>query len=787
MKQILRLAAVLLPCLWSAFAQQTSRIEGWVKDDHGTGMANIAVELKQGDTTAAKQYTDVHGHFAFDAVTPGRYNVSLRLADGTQYELVANAMPGATVALEQEIPANVGLIEKMTVFAASRETEGVLAAAAAITPVDPLNKTLYGAEGQVPSIMAGVPGAEVTQSGLFDFNFNVRGFNSLLNRRMAVQVDGRDPSVPFLGNQEWASLATMTDDIETLEVLRGPSAALYGKNSFNGVVNMTTLAPRDSIGGRLRFTFGQLKTAKLDGRWARGLGRGWYLKIGGGYLGSDDFSVSRNKTVEYPGLPMEVIPLPTRHVDLASGSVRADKYFSERTVLTIEGGVQSLAGPVFVSGIGRAQSDSIRTWTRSRFATPGWTLSFFSNTRNSPDQPALGSGVPIAIRDRNVQGEVQWDHKLAKGTTLMAGGNFAYETVDTRGKSGVQTLLSRPVAIHRGAVFGQVRQKAGERLTLSAALRMDASELHDTQFSPRASALYSLSTNQSLWASYSEAFQVANYAELFVQAPAGPPLDLSNVEAMLKPLLGNVSLGLNFVPVLALGNEHLKVEKIRSVQTGYTRLFRNRSLVTIDYYNNRMRDFITDVLPGVNPQYGPYHAPSALSPQVRSLVEGALNSAIPGFTNGPGGVPWIVLSLANVGRVSSQGVEIGATGWIGSSWQYNSSYSWFDYSLNDPASRSLVHSNSAKHRAAAGLGYRKQRFNVDARYRWTDAFFFASGIFHGPVPTYSVVDLGASYQISPKWEIGVNAGNLLNNEHYEIFGGDILKRHVLGFVAFAWK
>ena len=65
--------------------------------------------------------------------------------------------------------------------------------------------------GQAPRIIESAPGVDFTQSGLYDFNFNARGFNSSLNRRILTLVDGRDPSVPFLGAQEWAALSFPMD------------------------------------------------------------------------------------------------------------------------------------------------------------------------------------------------------------------------------------------------------------------------------------------------------------------------------------------------------------------------------------------------------------------------------------------------------------------------------------------------------------------------------------------------------------------------------------------------
>jgi iron complex outermembrane receptor protein len=206
----------------------------------------------------------------------------------------------------------------------------------------------------VPKLLEFTPGVEVTQSGLYDFNLNTRGFNSSLNRRVVTLVDGRDPSVPFLGAQEWAAISFPMDDLQNVELVRGPSSALYGANAFNGVLNMVTKNPRDTGGGLFRLTAGELETLNLDFRHAAEISDSWAYKFVAGWRESGDFTVSRNASIEYPGLPREAIPLQVLDDDeIGLAGLRFDKYFASGHVATIEGGYAQLQGPAFQTGIGR--------------------------------------------------------------------------------------------------------------------------------------------------------------------------------------------------------------------------------------------------------------------------------------------------------------------------------------------------------------------------------------------------------------------------------------------------
>ena len=769
-------------------APPAAALKGVVVNDDG-GVRGVTVVLLRADVAVATTITDADGAFAFPGLDRDTYAIEFTLGEQMARLDSVIVQAGATTTIEQRVPWRAGFGQSVTVYAASRRLERIVEAPSAITSVPLQAIELQSASGQVPRLLEFTPGVQTTQSGLYDFNLNVRGFNTHLTRRIQTIVDGRDPSIPFLSSQEWASFALALDDIASVELMRGPSAALYGPNSFNGVLNIQTLAPRESQGGRVKVLFGDLNTAGVSGRWAGGIGREWFLKAIGGYLRSGDFSRSRNESVEYGGVPLEAIPLPTRHDAVAAGSLRADKYLANGRVLTLEAGVSSIAGPVLLTTTGRAQPDAVRTWTRVNVNSAGWNALAYTNTRNSDDRPSPTSGAPLWAHDTNARIEFQGNRAWRQGAIrVVAGGAYGRQSVDTSDDRGVQTLLSRAVVSHLGGLFAQADLRPTRRVKLVVASRWDASTLHDAQFSPKVAAVFDLSPRQAIRVSYNRAFQVANYAELFVQVPAGPPLDLSRAEAAFAPLLGDVRLGLGLVPLLVRGNEQLRVERIRGFEAGYRGMVGEHAFVAADVYYTRMRDFITDALPGVNPQYPPWAPPATLSEPARSIVQRALNEAIPGLSNDPAtGAPIFVLSLGNAGEVDSHGMELGVNWMVHPRVMLDANYGWFGFTVREKSFAADVHPNVPAHQASGGLSYLSGPVTAALHYRWADRFQWASGIFVGPVPAYGVATLDASYRLQPGWSLGVNVSNLLNNVHYEVFGGDLLRRRVVGWLGRSWK
>ena len=187
-----------------------------------------------------------------------------------------------------------------------------------------------------------------------------------------------------------------------------------------------------------------------------------------------------------------------------------------------------------------------------------------------------------------------------------------------------------------GSVFGQIEYRLTERLNGVASARWDRSTLHDGRVSPRVAAVYTLAPSQTLRVTYGRAFQAANLTEYFLNIPVAPPIDLSPVEAALSHSSEIHRSGCGNVPILAVGNDHLRVERIDSAEVGYQGVIGGRLLVNASVYRNRLKDFITYLLPQVgtslgrlNSSFGPYTPPSSLSPAAAAIVTETLEGVLP--------------------------------------------------------------------------------------------------------------------------------------------------------------
>lgn len=767
----------------------------------GTPLAGVTVVV---DGTSITAITDDEGRFVLPGVPAGTR--SLTLVRGERIALIGDVVvaAAATAVVEHDGEWTAGFTEALVVSAPSRHNERVIDAPGAVTSVSADEIARQASHGQVPRILEFTPGVQVTQSGVYDYNINTRGFNSSLNRRVAALIDGRDPSIQFLGSPEWSAIGFPLDDLASVELLRGPSAALYGANASSGVLNLITRRPRDSRGGLARITFGQLDTVNADVRWAGALGRGWYIKAVGTARSHGDFAESRVGQVEYsvpcPAglsgncLPTERVPLARDRTRSMSGGLRVDKYLPRDLLMVMEGGVSEMAGPVAQTGIGRAQFLEVsRPWARVDLSSPRLTVLASYMQRNAPRQQALSSGVNLAVDSSRTQVEGQANDVIAGGRLrYVVGVSSTREALDSADpSSGQQTVLYEPVSSHREAVFGQLDWQISPVVKIVAAGRVDANTLHASRFSPKAAIVFAPHHAHGLRLTYNEAFQVPNYSEFFLQADAAPPANLGALEALCTR--AGVPCGLDRTRVLALGNRNLQVESIRTVEAGYKGVMGRRAFVTADYYRSRASDFVTDLLPQlgtalgrVNPAFGPWQAPAAL-PSATAATIRALAPAT--LSNSADGQPILaVASYANLGVVNSQGIDLGVQYYVATGWRLAASYSWLqvDIQAPPPGLDALLLPNAPAHSGSGGISYAGTRYDVAADVRWSESFRWAVGVFQGPVPAYATADVSANYRVARHVSLGVHAANVLDNRHWQAFGGDILRRRVLGHVRYDW-
>jgi len=813
MHTLFKFIALCLLTVTALGAMADGRVKGVVRTDAGQA-AGVSVVFTSGGKEVASTVTDGSGNFRVN-LPAGSYTAAFSAAGLEPNSETVEVTDGGTLTMDVMMISKMNVQESMVVQSASRRAERIVEAPAAVTVITNKELSAQVASAQLPRVLENTPGVELAQSGAYDFNVNARGFNSSLNRRVLVLIDGRNPAVGFLGNQEWSTLPFPLDEIDNVEFVRGPGSALYGANAFSGVLNIRTKKPSNSLGGNVTVNGGELDTAGIALRYAGELGSQWSYRINAGYRESTTWSESRTANdlgadgqFEYAGLGPELVPFDNKDLNATFGSLRLDYEFGDN-ILTVEGGTSKSENGLTVTGIGRVRIDeSERPYYRVNLNGPRYNISYDNTMRKTPiGQTSMSSGGKL-WEDSSIQHlEAQFNYTWRDRLFMVGGAAYTDQDIDTANERGLQTLMRNAHKEDQQSLYGQATFKVNDHFDLVLAGRWDDSSLHDAQESPKAAIVWKVNENNTLRLTWNEAFQTANYSEFFLRAPSttlipfgaiqdgvvlqGFGLDLRNtLGADGQPIMDWQN-----IQVVAAGNDALVPEHVESLEFGYKGIIGSKLFVTFDYYQSTITNFITDLLPGVNPRFAPYQfdndVPAAVQAAVRGTLQGALGAAYGGLTSlnedndpfygtvAPGGHPVIVVSYTNAGEVDTKGFDVAFNYYLNDHFTIDGNYSWFDFDVVDQLVGDQLLPNSAENKFNLGLSYSNKGFNGSLKYHWVEEFDWAAGAFSGPIPEYDTLNLTAQYRFNDNWEVSLAGNNIADNQHYEMFGGSINGRRIM--------
>jgi len=132
-----------------------------------------------------------------------------------------------------------------------------------------------------------VPGLQVAKLDANKWAITSRGFNGRFANKLLVLMDGRSIYTPWFSGVFWETVDTMLEDIERIEVIRGPGASLWGANAVNGVINIITRKAQETQGGLLAGTIGTEERGIGALRYGTRIGKDTALRAFAKYISRD--------------------------------------------------------------------------------------------------------------------------------------------------------------------------------------------------------------------------------------------------------------------------------------------------------------------------------------------------------------------------------------------------------------------------------------------------------------------------------------------------------------------
>src|SRR6185436_4753610 len=128
----------------------------------------------------------------------------------------------------------------------------------------------------LPEVFRLVPGLQVAQLTSSNWAVSIRGFNDQFSNKLLVLIDGRSIYKRTFSGVLWDAEDLVLDDIDRIEVVRGPGGAVWGANAVNGVINIITKSSAATQGVLAHVSTGTFDTAGASLRYGGAIGRASY-------------------------------------------------------------------------------------------------------------------------------------------------------------------------------------------------------------------------------------------------------------------------------------------------------------------------------------------------------------------------------------------------------------------------------------------------------------------------------------------------------------------------------
>ncbi len=399
-----------------------------------------------------------------------------------------------------------------------------------------------------------VPGLSISTGGIAQANIVSRGFNNAFSTQMLMLQDYRYAGVPSLRVNVPLLFTGTNEDIDRIEILQGPAAALYGPNSGNGVLHVITKSPFESAGTTLTLDGGERSMLRGSLRHAGVFGDNKFgYKLSGEYLTAKDFEyIDPNEPTVYPAndtrIPVERRGKPVTHdFDLSkySGEARLDYRPADQTQFITTAGM---------SGIGNAReitttfgAAEAKNWTylnlQERFTHKQFFAQVFYDKSNSGNDNAqdpngtyyLRTGIPVVDKSSILGLQAQQGANWGR-TKLVAGGEYLATRPQTEGTIDGRNEANDNIDEYGG--YLQTTTAITKQIDFLAAARLDANTRIDGyQFSPRAAIIVHPDSNNTFRLTFNRAYSSPTSFSFFLDQYSGS----TPAPGMPVQILGNPS------------------------------------------------------------------------------------------------------------------------------------------------------------------------------------------------------------------------------------------------------
>jgi iron complex outermembrane recepter protein len=198
--------------------------------------------------------------------------------------LCGETVAAAEKPLDRYLDMDLTQLMQITITSAAKKPQTLADTAAAVFVVTQEDIRRSGVTS-IPEALAMAPGLQVARISASRWSISSRGFAGYTSNKLLVLIDGRSVYTPAYSGTFWDMQHTLLEDIERIEVIRGPGGSVWGANAVNGVINIITKKARDTVGTMVRFGGGNQETLMAAARHGAQLSDHAYARL---YVSAND-------------------------------------------------------------------------------------------------------------------------------------------------------------------------------------------------------------------------------------------------------------------------------------------------------------------------------------------------------------------------------------------------------------------------------------------------------------------------------------------------------------------
>jgi len=394
----------------------------------------------------------------------------------------------------------------------------------------------------VPELLRLVPGLHVAKIDSNSWAITSRGFNSLFSEKLLVLIDGRTVYSPLYSGVHWDVQDLMLEDIERIEVIKGPGATLWGANAVNGVISIITKNAADTQGTLLTAGGGTEEKGFSSLRYGGKIGDDAYYRFYGKYFDRDE-AVYPNDAHANDGY------------DAFRQGFRVDWDKSDDEHVTVQGDFykgHSAKSILLTSPASNYQLDEnvdvrgwniLSRWTKIFSDDSDMSLQFYYD-RTERYEVELGE-----TRDTF---DIDFQHRfqLADNHNLIWGLGYRH-TGDNTG--GSYTIIFNPSNRNDQLFSGFVQDDitiVADRLKLIVGTKVEKNDYTDYEFQPNARLLWTPNERNTVWASFTRAVSTPSraYSDMTLIFNSNPKMTVNGSKSLRSQQVQSYELGYRVKP-----------------------------------------------------------------------------------------------------------------------------------------------------------------------------------------------------------------------------------------------